>query len=110
MSGHLPQYLISRSSLKTALEIIARELQSSHHQYELINKNVSWYYQKGAFIYTSTDTTLFVTVKFPLTAMHTKFRIYKVDTYPLMLHDDSPHMMFLENLPAGLAVDEGNIY
>ena len=57
------------------------------------------------FVYGTSNDKLIITLKIPLTLFENEFSVYRVLSYPLKLPNSQEHLVEIETLPAGIAVE-----
>lgn len=104
IQGKLTPYLISRELLQYSISEIQKLLSHKEPHFYLSQKSVNWYYQNAKFFYVRHKSSLFITVKFPLTSQRQPITLYKVLSYPVPINATSSHATSLLNLPTYFAV------
>ena len=104
LSGFIPSYFISQDILASTINQIKQELLMTGNKLTLIHDTAGWYYSSATFVYVVRNTELFITVQMPLTSFLEDFYVYSIQTYPLALQQGQNHLMIINNLPAGLAI------
>ena len=91
------------------MRAVQRSLDEDKADLKVIHTKAGWYYSSASFIYTVRDKQLIVTMQIPLTNFPWNFNIYKVNKFPLVMHEDGGHVMTLENVPPGVAISENGV-
>ena len=109
LAGFLPAYLFKEETILQTLRAVQRSLDEDNAYLKVIHTKAGWYYSSASFIYTVRDKQLIVTMQIPLTNFPWNFNIYKINKFPLVMHEDGGHVMMLENVPPGVAISENKI-
>ena len=109
VAGFLPAYLFKEEIILETLRTVQRSLDQDNANLRIIHTKAGYYYSSASFIYTVRDKQLILTMQIPLTNFPWNFNIYKVNKFPLVMHEDGGHVMMLENVPAGVAISENGI-
>src|SRR5437867_4392722 len=104
--GKLPSYLFTESvltdMLKTIHSSVSREFGRSM---EIVHTNAHHYYNRGTFICTRFKDNLYVKLNVPLTNNPDTFKIYRINTYPIPLHQhEYSHATQIQNVPDNIAI------
>lgn len=108
VSGNLPPMLVTREMLLTLLETIQESLDRDHSQYQVIYKDISWYYRRATYVYLRTESELIITLQIPLTTFRNPFFVYAIKTYPMVLPEEQNNVMRLDDIAFGIAVDQSS--
>lgn len=104
-SGYLPAFLIPATTLTQILNTIEKELQQAHSVYRVLTREPLFYYQHIDFMYGTYNNQLIITLKIPLTLFQNAFKIFTIRTFPLRLPKSSEHLVEIEKIPAGIAIE-----
>lgn len=104
IQGKLTPHLISKQNMQHSISEIQKLLSHKEPHFYLSQKQLNWYYQKAKFFYVRHKSSLYITVKFPLTSQRLPLSLYKVISYPVPINSTSSHATSLLNLPTYFAV------
>lgn len=116
LRGELPEKMISVKYLKTVIDFITNEYSHKPNVY-LLNTNPSFYYKQKNIFFGTHENNIIIFIKFPLRAMGSLLRAYRVDSFPVPLtsglkrgttHDKS--YTLIQNLPKYFLVTSDNEY
>ena len=110
VGGFLPAFLIPAQVIQSTLNKIQEDLDTTRTRLRVTHTHPGWYYSSGTFLYTVKNGTLIITVQIPLTNIATKFSVYAITTYPMIIDQDTERLMILEDMPAGVATDVSGQY
>ena len=87
-------------------------LKSSHHNFYLIYENPNYYYAKGEFFFTRHQSTIFLTLKFPISAQQQPMKLFKIISLPVPAASNmsSKHATQLMSLPDYFAISDHKDY
>lgn len=109
-AGFLPVYLLDQYTISNALLDLEIILKADGTPYHIIHKEPGWYYKFANFVYLQHQNFLYITMKIPLTTFQYDFTNYVINTYPLLMHDDSDHVTVIRDVPAGISIDKSHTY
>ncbi|KAK3099326.1 hypothetical protein FSP39_002667 [Pinctada imbricata] len=98
VSGKITPHLISRSTLLSIIQQITKTLRKSYSQFQLTHTDPSYYFSHGKFVYARNFSSIYLTVKFPLTAHKRPLTLYKVISLPVPLKENSSSAMHATQL------------
>ena len=109
VTGHLSPIFVHETWLNNTLRSIEHTVRATMLS-DVIHKEVSYYYKHATFIYTRKEQLLFITMQIPLTYFMDPFHTYTIQKFPLMLNNDTDHIMMLEDDNIGFAVNDAHSY
>ena len=106
-TGVLPHYLISKADMSALIGRINNILQGSG--YRLAHEREDYYYSNAEFIYTQFQSSLFITLYFPLTNFQNPFKAFEISKWPLR-EFEGENFVQLSHPWWGVAVDSSRRY
>ena len=78
VENRLTPYLIPKSSLIKTIQHIHRLLRKNYKQFYLTHTDPAFYYSHAKFVYARVKSSLYITVKFPVSTYNKPLELYKV--------------------------------
>ena len=113
VDGRLTPYLIDSSTLTSVLHSINSKLRRSYKQFFLIHTDPNYYYSNANFVYARNHSSLYVTLKFPISSLRQPLKLYKVVSLPVPVKDTTSsdmHATQLLSLPDYFAITPHHDY
>ena len=85
VENRLTPYLIPKSSLIKTIQHIHRLLRKNYKQFYLTHTDPAFYYSHAKFVYARVKSSLYITVKFPVSTHNKPLELYKVISLPVPL-------------------------
>lgn len=104
VQGKITPFLIQESVLAQTLQQIEKKLSKSHTRFFLIKKHPAYYYRSADFLYVRQGSSLFITIKFPISSHRYPLTLYKVISLPVPINSTSSHASQLLDTPDYLAI------
>ena len=107
VQGRVTPHLISKQTLSHVLHTIKLRMRKHYSQFYLTHLDPSFYYSHGKFVYARNHSSLYVTLKFPLSSLRLPLNLYKVISLPVPVHHNSTtskHATQLLSLPDYFAI------
>lgn len=106
INGNIPSLLISKKIITEVLSQIQKELLKDQSNFHIIHADPTWYYRHAKFTFAKYKSQIIISLNIPLSALNSKFTIFKMLCFPMNLPDSSntSHIMLLTNQEQGLAV------
>ena len=92
-------YLIPIESIEATMRNISGILRKDHPDYSLQMRAPSQLYSQAKFFWTFHNNSIYINLKFPLVSKHHSLTLFKTDTVPLPVSQDSDHVSQLLDLP-----------
>lgn len=89
VEGKLSPFLISKTLLMHTIRQISSLLRKSYKGFELVHTDPSYFYSEGQFVYARQGTTLYVTIKFPISSQQSSMPLYKVVSMPVPMSSNA---------------------
>lgn len=86
------------------LQQIEKKLSKSHTRFFLIKKHPAYYYRSADFLYVRQGSSLFITIKFPISSHRYPLTLFKVISLPVPINSTSSHASQLLDTPDYLAI------
>jgi len=109
VKGKLSPFLVSPTILKRTIRHIQFILAEKFKDFYLLNTDPTYYYSSSQ-LYTRKHSTLYVTLKFPISTFSSPLFLYKVNSYPVPLNKTSTHGTQILNLKDYFIVTQDNRY
>ena len=110
MEGKLSPTLLSPSALKQILVRIQKQLKQHYPDFQISYKHPSHYYKSGLFVAARHNNSIFITLKIPVSAFKSTFKVYELFTVPVPINTTTKHATQLLNMPNIIAISNDNHY
>ena len=110
VKGKLSPFLISPKILNDAIKHIKLILSDKFKGFYLLNSDPAYYYSECNMLFARKHSTLYVTVKFPISTLAFPLYLYKITSYPVPVNVTSTHATQILDLPEYLVVTHNNQY
>ena len=98
--GVFPQHLLSDAQLKMAIRNIKKMVRRSDPNFSVLHPDPDYFHKFGSFVaFLSKDSNIWITLKIPVGLKTEGSRIYRIDTYPVPVGNDTDHLTRIEGLP-----------
>ncbi|XP_071083944.1 uncharacterized protein [Haliotis cracherodii] len=108
VNNRLSPLLISEETLHQTILHLTKLLSSSRPNFVLLQRDPSFYFSQGQFIYTRAGDRLYVSIKFPISSFGKPLHLYKMISLPVPVNETSLHSTQLISIPSYFAVSEDN--
>ncbi len=102
--GHLSPVLIPPSVLQQTIHHIVHSLHEKYPNLYLQHVSPDYYYDNSDFLAMRSNTSLYVTLRFPISSQENHMSLFKVTSFPLPLNATSHHATVIANLPDSLVM------
>ena len=99
VKGKLSPFLITPHIIKTSIRQIQVILDTKFTSFHIIHKDPLYYYSFADFVYTRLHSTLYLTLKIPISSFAKPLLLYKVFSFPVPINASSDHATQLMSLP-----------
>ena len=108
VAGHLSPYLFPVSMLTKIMDEISGSLWNNYGRtIWLAQRDPHYYYHTADFSYVRVnDTSVAITINFPLTQFRQRFEWYRPIPFPLPVSSDSEHATVLMDVPLVFAISQ----
>ena len=103
LHGHLNNFLVSSSTMLSALHRINSALRRVHPSLHTVYSTPADVYQSNDFIIHRIGRDIFITIKFHVTPLADTLTLYKVRLFPVALPDGSRHVTTLATMHTAFA-------
>ena len=98
--GVFPESLVSYKQIKQAARGIGNIVKKQFPDYTLLHPEPEYFYEHGSFSGYSTEKSgVWITLKFPVGLAATATKLYRINTYPVPVTNDSSHATHIDGLP-----------
>ena len=104
LQGNLSPIIITPQILAKALRDLQLLLDSKYHGYYVMNDDPHYYYKFSQFILARKGSTLYVSLKIPVTGYKYPFDVYSITVVEVPVNSTSPHVTQLLNQPNYLII------
>lgn len=104
IEGKLSPFFISKSTIGHTINQINHLLRKSYHEFHFVHADPSCFYSKGTFLYARHKSTLYITLKFPISSQPSSMKLFKVISLPVPISNTSGQATQLLSIPDYLAV------
>lgn len=104
IEGKLSPFFISKSTIGHTINQINHLLRKSYYGFHLVHTDPSCFYSKGKFWYARHKSTLYITLKFPISSQPSSMKLFKVISLPVPISNTSGQATQLLSIPDYLAV------
>lgn len=101
--GKLTPLLLPRRILVHTLKTIQSLLTNSYNNFYLSHSDPNYFYTNADFFYIRKHSSIFVTVKFPISSFNMPLTLYKITSLPVPVNNNTNHATQLLNLPNYIA-------
>ena len=108
VKGKLSPFLINPHALKSALNQIQTIIDKKFPQFNIIHKDPLYYFTFGDFLYTRVHSTLYLTLKVPISPFKQPLLLYHVYSFPVPVNSSTSHATQLLNIPKYFAHTQDN--
>src|SRR5437867_8576843 len=104
--GKLPSYLFTEKILNDMLNIAHESVNKEFGRtMDIVHKNIQYYYSSSSFICARYRDNLYIKLNIPLANSPDEFRVYRIKTYPIPLHQNEySHATKIEKVPDNIAI------
>jgi hypothetical protein len=106
VQGQLPRSLISVETIAAILTNITDHLQRYHVPLFLADFSPLDVYKRQSFLLSRQDSTLTITLQFPLAITRSKLTIYRTFSLLMQVDGNNQHAQFIQSIPKFLAYSE----
>ena len=99
IKGKLSPFIIHPKVLKHTIHHIQLILSEKFKGFYLIHTDPSHYYSSAQLLFARNHSTLYLSVKFPISTFSSPLSLYKVFSYPVPVNDTSNHGTQILDLP-----------
>ncbi|CAC5400203.1 unnamed protein product [Mytilus coruscus] len=110
VKGNLSPFLISPNILKSTLKHVQLILNGKFKGFYLLNTDPAYYYSSSQLLYARNHSTLYVTLKFPISTFSSPLALYRVNSFPVPINSSSNHGTKIMDLPEYFTVTIEEIY
>ncbi|CAG2256468.1 unnamed protein product [Mytilus edulis] len=110
VKGNLSPFLISPNILKNTLKHVQLILNEKFKGFYLLNTDPAYYYSSSQLLYARNHSTLYVTLKFPISTFSSPLALYRVNSFPVPINSSSNHGTKIMDLPEYFVVTSNNQY
>ena len=110
IQARISPQLIPPSILKDVLHQVSASLSRHHPKFQIAHVDIAHYYHHALFVAARHETSIFITLKIPITAFHSSFTVYKVHSLPVPLNHSTSHGTYLDNLPRYMPNIQDHLY
>ncbi|CAC5426198.1 unnamed protein product [Mytilus coruscus] len=110
VKGNLSPFLISPNILKSTLKHVQLILNEKFKGFYLLNTDPAYYYSSSQLLYARNHSTLYVTLKFPISTFSSPLALYRVNSFPVPINSSSNHGIKIMDLPEYFTVTNNNQY
>jgi hypothetical protein len=103
IEGQLPRSLISVETVAAILTNITEHLEKYNVPLYLADSSPLDVYKRQSFLLSRQDSTLTITLQFPLAITRSKLTIYRIFSLLMQVDDNNQHASFIQNLPKFIA-------
>jgi len=103
VEGRISPFLIPKHALLHSLHKVQRILSKFYPGFYLTHLEPNYYYTHSNFIFTRNHSTLFISVRFPLSTHSKPLTLYKIISLPVPVNATSSHATKLMSLPKYVA-------
>ena len=97
--GEFPQLIISDKQIRQAGRAIHRVLRKKFPNYSLLHSEPEYFHRHGSFVAQIDNSDIWITLKFPIGLSTTASKLYRIDTYPVPVSQDSSDATMITGLP-----------
>ena len=106
LQGKISPFLISKQDMHHTIKQIQHVLNSKYTKYHITEKNPTYYYQNAKIIYMRHSSSLYLTVKFPISSYNHPMKLYEVISLPVPINATSSHATQLLDLPKYIMITD----
>jgi hypothetical protein len=103
IEGQLPRSLISVETVAAILTNITEHLEKYNVPLYLADSSPLDVYKRQSFLLSRQDSTLTITLQFPLAITRSKLTIYRIFSLLMKVDDNNQHASYIQNLPKFIA-------
>jgi hypothetical protein len=103
IEGQLPRSLISPETVAAILTNITEHLEKYNVPLYLSDSSPLDVYKRQSFLLSRQDSTLTITLQFPLAITRSKLTVYRVFSLLMKVDDNNQHASYIHNLPKFIA-------
>ena len=108
VKGKLSPFIISPKILKHTISQIQTILNEKFRGFYLVHTSPSHFYSFANILYSRQHSSLFISVKFPISTFSNPLSMFKVLSYPVPINSTSPHATQVLDLPTYFVVTSDN--
>ena len=98
VEGKITPFLIDRTVLSHVIRSIHSKLKKSYKQFYLTHTDVGYFYSNGKFVFSRNHSSLYITLKFPLSSQKLPLHLYKIISLPVPVNANSSSQMHATQL------------
>ncbi|XP_052083209.1 uncharacterized protein LOC127720584 [Mytilus californianus] len=110
VKGKLSPFLISPNILNNAMKHIKLILSDKFKGFYLLKSDPAYYYSECSMLFARKHSTLYLTLKFPISTFAFPLYLYKITSYPVPVNVTSTHATQILDLPEYFVVTHNNQY
>ena len=103
-AGHLSPDIITPEQLNNTIANVTAILKRNFPNYQILSKDLPYYYEHGKVALIRINETLIVDLKFPLTTLGKDFHLYRIPRVRVPVSEDRPHSTEIKDLPPFVAM------
>lgn len=108
IKGKLSPFLLTPHVIKSSLNQIQSIIDQKYPQFNIIHKDPLYYFSFGDFLYARTHSTLFLTLKIPISPFKQPLLLYRVYSFPVPINSSTSHATQLADVPTYFAHTHDN--
>lgn len=108
IKGKLSPYLITPQAITSSLHQIQSIMDKKYPQFTIIHKDPLYYFTYGDFLYARVHSTLFLTLKVPISPFKQPLLLYNIYSFPVPINSSTSHATKLINVPQYFAHTHDN--
>lgn len=106
VQGKLSPFLLPETILEHTINQIERKLAQTYNRFHLIYNHPAQYYKEADFMYARHGSSLYVTVRFPISSHRYPLTLYQILSLPIPINSTSNHASQLLDIPDFLALTD----
>lgn len=104
VQGQLSPFLLPESILEHTIRQIEHKLAKEYNKFYLIHNHPAQFYKEADFIYARHGSSLYLTVRFPISSHEKPLTLYQILSLPVPINSTSNHASQLLDMPDYLAL------
>lgn len=104
VQGQLSPFLLPESILEHTIRQIEHKLAKEYNKFYLIHNHQAQFYKEADFIYARHGSSLYLTVRFPISSHEKPLTLYQILSLPVPINSTSNHSSQLLDMPDYLAL------
>ena len=110
VEGRISPFLLPRHTLAQTLHKVQGILTHSHKGFYLTHFHPSFYYTTSQFMFTRNHSSLYITLRLPLSTHAHPLKLYNIISLPVPTNTSSMHATEIINLPEFMAITHQHDY